>query len=102
MPDGQTSLQTESEWAIRSRYWIDQAARIRKPRKRRERESAPFILTGHGLSIRVDKGRLIVRGGHTHFPSQVTEQTLFKGALDLLPRIVAVDGSGSVTLDALD
>lgn len=93
--------QTADDWADRSRYWAAKAD-AKPNRKRRERRTEPLVIAGHGLSLRVDKGRLIVRGGHTHFPSQVIEHALFRGSLDRPPRIVAVDGSGNVTLDALD
>ncbi|RYD84660.1 MAG: hypothetical protein EOP84_04875, partial [Verrucomicrobiaceae bacterium] len=62
----------------------------------------PLIVTGHGLSIRVEKRSLIIRGGNTHYPAEVREVRFFRGGLDIPPRIIAVDGSGTLTLDALD
>jgi CRISPR-associated protein Cas1 len=89
------------EWSERCRYW---AATVDATpvRKRRERRTEPLVLTGHGLSIRVDKSCLIVKGGNTHYPAEARELRFFKGSLDLPPRIIAVDGSGNVSLDALD
>lgn len=71
-------------------------------RLRREREKNPLVLTGHGLSIRVDKGCLLVRDGNTHYPAAKREWRFFNGALDIPPAIIAVDGSGEITMDAID
>lgn len=102
MADGQAELSPDSEWAGRSRYWIAQSGEARPKRGRRERESSPLILTGHGLSIRVDKSCLLIRDGNTHYPAERSEWRFFRGALANPPRIIAVDGSGNVSLDALD
>jgi CRISP-associated protein Cas1 len=88
-------------WEARSAYWLKHGQQS-KPRRRRERETRPLVLTGHGLSIRVDKGCLLVRDGHTHYPSEERLSRFFNGALDIPPVIIAVDGSGEITMDALD
>lgn len=54
------------------------------------------------MVVKVDKHCLIVRGGNTHYPVQAREMRFFRGSLSLPPRIVTLDGSGTVTLDALD
>jgi len=90
------------EWAERCEHWNEKAQLEAPKRKRREKQSAPLVLTGHGLSIRVDKSRLIIKHGLTHFPAKPTEAAFFKGSLELPPRIVIVDGNGHITLDALD
>jgi len=90
------------EWAERCEYWNKKSELGTPKRKRREKQSRPLILTGYGLSIRVDKGRLAVKDGLTHFPSKPVERTYFKGGLDIPPRIVIVDGNGNITLDALE
>ena len=98
-----TTSQTETdEWPTRCQYWRSQHTTAKPKRKRRQREPVPLILTGQGLSIRVDKGRLIIRDGNTHFPSDRREFEFFKGSLDIPQRMVLLDGSGSITLDALD
>ena len=91
-----------SEWAERCGYWLKALETGRPKRKRREKESQPLILNGHGLSISVDKGTLVITDGHTHYPAEQREWRFFKGELTLPPRIVLVDGSGNITLDALD
>jgi CRISP-associated protein Cas1 len=88
-------------WRERCAFWIDQAERKKTTRLRREREKNPLVLTGHGLSIRVDKGCLVVRDGNTHFPSEQRAWRFFSGALDIPPAIIVVDGSGEITLDAI-
>ncbi len=90
------------DWAERSQFWLGAYTDSLPKRKRREREPSPLVLTGQGLSMRVDKGALVIRDGNTHYPAQVREWRFFKGAIDLPPRIVVIDGSGNITLDAID
>ncbi|MDQ7020068.1 MAG: CRISPR-associated endonuclease Cas1 [Robiginitomaculum sp.] len=90
------------DWAERSQFWLGTYTDSLPRRKRREREPSPLVLTGQGLSMRVDKGALVIRDGNTHYPAQVREWRFFKGALDLPPRIIVIDGSGNITLDAID
>lgn len=52
--------------------------------------------------MRVDKGTLLVRDGNTHFPAPINEFRYFRGQLDIPTQIILVDGSGNITLDALD
>ncbi|KAA5805337.1 CRISPR-associated endonuclease Cas1 [Alkalicaulis satelles] len=98
----QESRADGDEWLERCQYWQAAHDAAMPTRKRRERQSAPLILTGHGLSIRVDRGALMIRDGLTHFPQERRAHRFFKGGLDIPPRIVIVDGSGEITLDALD
>lgn len=89
------------DWGARSGFWLKESDR-KENRRLRERESRPLILTGHGISLRVDKGCLLVRDGNTHYPAERREWRFFPGALDI-PRIfVIIDGSGEITMDALD
>ena len=52
--------------------------------------------------MRVDKGTLLVRDGNTHYPNPINEFRYFPGELDIPNRIILVDGSGNITLGALD
>jgi len=54
------------------------------------------------MSIRVDKDALSICDGNTHYPAEKRTHRFFKGALDLPPRIVVVDGSGEISFDAID
>lgn len=105
MGDGHTHLPKSSrdEWAYRCSYWsLSDRCGVTSRRRRRERETVPLILTGHGLSIRVDKSCLLIRDGNTHYPAEKRELRFFKGSLDIPPRIVLLDGSGNISIDALD
>lgn len=88
-------------WAARSEFWLAEGSN-KSIRKRRERENHPLILTGHGLSLRVDQGSLLVRDGNTHYPGTQRNWRFFKGTLDTPPSIVIVDGSGNISVDAID
>ncbi|MDZ7769914.1 MAG: CRISPR-associated endonuclease Cas1 [Woeseiaceae bacterium] len=90
-----------SNWSDRCDYWISESA-SKISRRRREREQTPIFLTGHGLSLRVDKGTLLVRDGKTHYPSELREWRFFNGGLDIPPAIVVVDGLARFTMDAID
>lgn len=96
-----TNSSEPSDWASRSAYW-QSASEPKNRRKRRERESNPLFLTGHGLSIRVDKGCLSIRDGNTHYPAEERTWRFFNGSLDIPPALVVIDGSGEITMDALD
>ena len=90
------------DWFERCQYWQAAYDASIPTRKRRERQTAPLILTGNGLSIRVDRGALWIKDGLTHYPQERREHRFFPGGLEKPPRIVLIDGSGQVTLDALD
>ncbi len=70
----------------------------RLPRQRH----APLVITGHGMGLRIDNGALVVRDGFTHYPQALKEWRFFPGASNLPSRIVALDGSGSLSFDVMD
>lgn len=88
-------------YAKRCAFWIAESE-PKYSRRVREREKNALILSGHGLSLRVDKGSLLVRDGYTHFPAQLREWRFFNSALDIPPNIFVIDGSGEITMDAID
>lgn len=90
------------DWTERSKYWLANIQAHTPKRKRRERQATPLILAGQGISLRVEKATLLISDGHTHFPDEERVYRFFKGDLKLPTRIVLVDGSGQITLDALD
>ena len=88
-------------YSERCAFWMGEC----KPkwvRRLREREKHPLVLTGHGLSLRVDKGSLVVRDGNTHYPAERREWRFFNSALDIPPAFVVLDGSGDISMDAID
>lgn len=90
------------EWADRCQHWRQLADQRPDKRKRRQKETRPLILAGHGISISVHRGTLLIQDGNTHYPGAKRTSRYFKGDLTIPPRIVLVDGSGNISLDALD
>src|SRR5690606_19984556 len=90
------------EWTIQSEYWIAELNRLQHPRKLRERNPNPLILSGHGNSMRIDKGTLLIKEGFTHYPQKAIEYRYFKGDLNCPKRIMLLDGSGTLSFDVLD
>ncbi|RJF85541.1 CRISPR-associated endonuclease Cas1 [Sphingomonas cavernae] len=90
-----------SDWAERSENWISEVAKLAKKRKRRERNSYPLILCGNGVSMRVENGALVIREGFTHYPQERVNHRFFRGDLTLPPRIVLLDGSGTLSFEVL-
>jgi CRISP-associated protein Cas1 len=99
--DALFSESTLSTWRDRCEFWIAESD-PKISRRLRDREAASLVLTGHGLSLRVEKGSLLVCDGHTHFPAIQRKWRFFPAALDVPPAIVVLDGSGDITLDAID
>lgn len=90
------TTQDGADWTRRAEYWIAVC-----PGRDTKRSREPLIITGHNMSLRVHRGALDVADGFTHYPQPRDTQRIFPG--DPLPsRIVMLDGSGSITLDAID
>lgn len=87
-------------WFERNEYWLESNS---KPTRRQARGAPrlPLILCGHGVSLNIDRGRLIVRDGLTHYPQERRTFEHFKGAVDLPSRIIVLDGSGSLSFDVI-
>jgi CRISP-associated protein Cas1 len=102
--DPDTPLENDDrEWSERSRHWLQRGAdkRPRDKRVRRRPSRDPLILAGHGVSLRTEAGTLLIRNGFTHYPQKQEKYRFFKGDADLPPRIIMLDGSGSITFDVL-
>lgn len=89
------------EWAERSEYWAAQAAASTPVRKRRARNSTPLVLCGHGISIRVENGALVIRNGFTHYPQDQECHRYFPGSRQIPERILLLDGSGTLSFEVL-
>jgi CRISPR-associated endonuclease Cas1 len=91
----------ENSWADRCNYWLKKTA----PKSRKFIAKAgvrqPLILTGHGVSLRVEKGSLLVQDGFTHYPQQRETWHFFPGDWRLPSRIVVVDVDGGLSFAAL-
>jgi CRISPR-associated protein Cas1 len=92
----------DREWNDRSRHWLQRASTGSKDKRvRRHPRRDPLILAGHGVSLRIEAGTLLIRNGFTHYPQKQETYRYFKGDVDLPPRIIMLDGSGSISFDVL-
>ena len=91
----------DSEWLDRSRHWANHGTGPKDKRVRRQPRHDPLILAGHGVSLRIEAGTLLVRNGFTRYPQKQETFRFFKGDADLPPRIIMLDGSGGITFDVL-
>jgi CRISPR-associated protein Cas1 len=91
----------DHEWPERCRHWVQTSTRSKDKRVRRQPSRDPLVLAGHGVSLRVEAGTLLVRNGFTHYPQRQETYRFFKRDADLPPRIIMLDGSGSISFDVL-
>lgn len=89
------------EWSIRAENWLSELGKLQKPKRLRERNSNSLILAGHGNSLRIENGALVIKQGFTHYPQKQESHRYFKGDLDLPRIIMLLDGSGSLSFDVL-
>jgi CRISP-associated protein Cas1 len=87
-------------WAKRNEFWATKGNASRW-RAKRERSREPLILCGHGVSLNIDRGTLLIRDGLTHYPQERAIHRLYRGDPALPPRILMLDGSGSLSFDVL-
>jgi len=90
----------DEAWAERNAHWAA-ASQPRGYRGRRKRQDQPLILCGHGVTLRIDRGTLAIGDGFTHYPQERRSYRFFKGDLNLPPRIIMLDGSGSLSFDVI-
>jgi CRISP-associated protein Cas1 len=88
-------------WSNRGEFWLAKSAEFQKPRKLRQRNPNPLILCGHGVSMRIENGALVIRDGFTHYPQERNVQRFFPRDLDLPNRIMLLDGSGTLSFEVL-
>lgn len=91
----------DTDWAERSEYWIAESTANVPKRRLRQRKSMPLILCGHGISMRIENGALVIRDGFTHYPQKQAQYRHFPRDLDLPTRILLLDGSGTLSFDVL-
>ena len=89
------------DWAKRCELWANRTKNAHGRRAMRERPRQPLILSGHGVTLRVENGALTIRGGFTHYPQKKEIYRFFKGELAIPERIIVIDGSGSISFDVL-
>jgi CRISPR-associated protein Cas1 len=88
-------------WAERNQRWLARTKKRTSYRKPRERSREPLILTGHGVSLRIDRGTLLIQNGFTHYPQERETYRYFNGDLNLPPKIIMLDGSGGLSFDVI-
>jgi CRISPR-associated protein Cas1 len=93
--------QDDTDWSRRCEIWSNRTKRQRPRRAVRERPRQPLILSGHGVSLRIENGALTIRNGFTHYPQEKELYRFFKGELSIPERIILLDGSGTVSFDVL-
>jgi hypothetical protein len=64
------NLTDDRAWHDHSEIWLRRALRDTARRAKRERQRRPLILSGHGVSLRVEAGSLAIRNGFTHYPQK--------------------------------
>jgi CRISPR-associated protein Cas1 len=88
-------------WIKRNKHWALRCDTSANPRPSRRDEPRALILCGHGVSLSIDRGTLLIRNGLTHYPQDREIHRFFRGGLDLPARIIVLDGSGSISFDVL-
>ena len=94
-------LEDDESWCARCSLWERRATKAAAGRAKRERPRVPLILSGQGVSLRVENGALTIRNGFTHYPQRQELYRYFKGELDIPERIILLEGSGSISFDVL-
>jgi CRISP-associated protein Cas1 len=88
-------------WAARSGMWQNRVAKASARRTKRAKAQPGLILTGHGVSLRIENGALTIQNGFTHYPQKREIIRYFRGDVALPGRIILLDGSGSISFDVL-
>jgi CRISPR-associated endonuclease Cas1 len=98
---GATTQGDDTAWADRCEYWTGIPTEGRRHGPAPRKNDKPLVLTGHGIRLRVDQGTLLVRNGFTHYPQATEEHRFFPADRDKPPRIIIIDGNGSISIDVL-
>jgi len=69
-PDFPDIANDDDEWAARSNLWASRNSRIIRNSSKRGYPRQPLILAGHGVSMRIENGSLLIRNGFTHYPQK--------------------------------
>jgi CRISPR-associated protein Cas1 len=90
------------EWKDRSDKWAREIEKSQRKRPVKRRNKIPLILAGHGVSLRIERNTLVVKNGLTHYPQEQEIVRFFPGELDLPPRIIFLDCSGSISFSVVN
>ena len=89
----------DDAWETRAGMWQSRVAKASARRTKRAKTQPALILSGHGVSLRVENGALTIQNGFTHYPQQREIIRYFRGDVALPERIILLDGSGSISFD---
>jgi CRISP-associated protein Cas1 len=91
----------DTQWATRCGMWQARLEKASARRTKRAKAQPALVLAGHGVSMRVENGALIIQNGFTHYPQKREIIRYFRGDAALPERIILLDGSGSISFDVL-
>lgn len=95
-------VETDPEtWSSRSEFWKAKAEKNPPRRLKRSRRKVPMALCGHGVSLKIQNGALLIRDGISHTDSEPKQWRFYPGELDIPQRIILVECSGAMTMAAL-
>jgi CRISP-associated protein Cas1 len=83
-------------WAARGAHWAERTAKADTSGAGRV-----LILSGHGVSLRLERGGLVVRSGFTYYPQRPVIERIFPADRSKPERIVVLDSDGSISFDVL-
>lgn len=90
-----------SDWPERCNYWLQSCTGSARKTKRHEDNPSALILNGHGASLRIEQGALVIRDGFTHYPQTQLRYRYWPGHPSLPTRILLLAGSGTLSFDVL-
>jgi CRISP-associated protein Cas1 len=99
--DLQVSFVDDASWSSRCWFWQDKSSRSNRRQPKKQKNSQPLILAGHGISLRIENGSLFIRGGLTHYPQKAEVHRFFRGGLNVPERIILLDCSGGISFDVI-
>jgi CRISP-associated protein Cas1 len=71
--------------------WQSRVAKASARRTKRAKAQPALVLSGHGVSLRVENGALTIQNGFTHYPQQREIIRYFPGDVALPERIILLD-----------
>ena len=99
--DAQLGSADDHAWGSRTAMWASLSRSVPPPNSKRERSSQPLVISGHGASMRIEGGSLLIRNGFTHYPQKQETYRFFKGDPRIPERIILLVGTGSISFDVL-
>jgi CRISP-associated protein Cas1 len=96
-PPAEAVEEDDLSWAARGAHWDHDATRLGKT----EKVGRVLTLAGHGVSLKVERGALVVRSGLTYDPQTRTENRFYPTDRDKPSRLVFAHGNGAFSVAVL-